>query len=55
MKPTTLHAEAIAILLVVAGAVHYLVGTDWPWAIVVGAAVSVLFRALLGHKPPARR
>ncbi len=54
MKTTTLYAEAIAILLVVAVVVHYLVGTDWPWAIVAGAAASVLFRAVLGHKPPVR-
>ena len=33
--------------------VHYLGGLDWPWAIVVGAAASMLLRLLI-HSEPLR-
>ena len=45
-KTATHYIEAIAVIAAVAAAVHYLAGLDWPWAIVLGAAASVLGRAV---------
>jgi hypothetical protein len=40
-------AESVAVLLAVSAPVHYLGGLDWPWAIVIGAATSVVLRWLV--------
>jgi membrane protein implicated in regulation of membrane protease activity len=50
----TAYAETLVILAAVAAAVHYLVGLDWPWAIVAGAVVSVAARAVLNRRPEHR-
>jgi hypothetical protein len=40
-------ASTLGVLVGVAVAVHYIAGLDWPWAIVAGAAVSMIVRGLL--------
>ena len=40
-------AENVAVIAAVAVPVHYLAGLDWPWAIVIGAAVSIVSRWLI--------
>jgi membrane protein implicated in regulation of membrane protease activity len=54
MKTPTLYAETLAVLAAVAVATHFLAGVDWPWSIVAGAGVSVVLRAALRRKTPAR-
>ena len=58
MSKTTIHyIEAIAVIAAVAAPAHYLAGLDWPWAIVLGAAASILLRALSHPRtaPPATK
>ena len=50
MKTTLLYVETIAILIVVAVVVHFVVSIDWPWAVALGAAAAVLIRALLQRR-----
>ena len=50
MKTTLLYVETIAILIVVAAVVHFVVSIDWPWAVALGAAAAVLIRALLQRR-----
>lgn len=40
-------AENVAVIAAVGVPVHYLAGLDWPWAIVLGAAVSIALRWLI--------
>ena len=40
-------AENVAVIAIVGVSVHYLAGLDWPWAVVIGAAVSVALRWLI--------
>lgn len=44
--------------VIVIGAVglslHYLAGLDWPWAVLIGAGVSVALRLLIGSRSFAR-
>ena len=40
-------AENVAVIAAVGVPVHYLAGLDWPWAIVIGAAVSIALRWLI--------
>ena len=44
-----------AALVAVALVLHFAAGIDWPWAIVAGAAVSLLVRLLVQHRRPAAR
>jgi membrane protein implicated in regulation of membrane protease activity len=53
-KTSTAYAQTLVILAAVAVAVHYLVGLDWPWAIVAGAVVSVAARAVIHRRPEER-
>jgi hypothetical protein len=46
-KKAFMYAEAIAAIVAVSVPVHYLGGLDWPWAIVIGAATSVVLRWLV--------
>ena len=46
-KRALVYAESVAIIVAVSVPVHYLGGLDWPWAIVVGAATSVVLRGLV--------
>jgi hypothetical protein len=46
-KRAFIHAEAVAVIVVASVSVHYLGGLDWPWAIVIGAATSVVLRWLI--------
>ena len=41
------YVQAIAVIAAVAALLHYLAGLDWAWATVIGAAASILLRALL--------
>ena len=51
-KTTAQYIQAIAAIAVVAAGVHYLTGLEWPWAIVIGASASILFRALTHLRTP---
>lgn len=53
-KTAALYSEILVIIAVVAVATHYLAALDWPWAIVAGAAASLLARAIFHRKPAAR-
>jgi hypothetical protein len=46
-KRALVNAESVAIIFAVSAPVHYLGGLDWPWAIVIGAATSVVLRWLV--------
>ena len=52
-KTVLTYAETAAFIVVVGVPVHYLAGLDWPWAIVIGAAASVMLRFLI-HAEPVR-
>jgi hypothetical protein len=54
-KTAALYAQTLVVLAVVAVAVHYLAGLDWPWAILAGAVASLLARAVFQHRSAARR
>jgi hypothetical protein len=41
------YAATAAVIVVVGVSVHSLAGLDWPWAIVIGAGVSVALRWLV--------
>jgi hypothetical protein len=53
-KRAVMYAESLAIIVAVSVAVHYLSGLDWPWAIVIGAATSVVLRRLIHSGTLAR-
>lgn len=42
-----LYAESLAVILAVSVSVHYVGGLDWPWAVVIGAAASIVVRWLI--------
>lgn len=53
---------SVAVIAAVGVAVHYTAGLDWPWAIVIGAAIAIALRWLLrsevekgSGKPPLTR
>ena len=46
-KTALTYAETMAFIFAVGVPAHYLVGLDWPWAIVIGAVASVLLRLLI--------
>jgi NhaP-type Na+/H+ or K+/H+ antiporter len=46
--------ENVIVILAVGVSVHYLGGLDWPWAILLGAAVSVALRWLFRSVGVAR-
>lgn len=54
MSNAILSAQTLVILAAVAAGVHYLFGVDWPWAIVIGAAVSTALRAVARRWPEER-
>jgi hypothetical protein len=47
LKRALMYAESLAVILAVSVPVHYLGGLDWPWAIVIGAATSIVLRWLI--------
>jgi hypothetical protein len=49
-----MYAGSVAIIVAVSVAVHYPGGLDWPWAIVIGAATSVVMRRLIHSGTLAR-
>ena len=46
-KKAFIYAEAVAVIIAVSGPVHFFGGLDWPWAIVIGAATSIVLRWLI--------
>lgn len=46
-KSAFTHAESVAVIVVVSIPVHYVGGLDWPWAVVMGGAASVVVRWLI--------
>jgi hypothetical protein len=47
MKTALTYGEAVAVIVAVSVLVHFLGGLDWPWAIVIGGAASVVLRWLI--------
>jgi hypothetical protein len=45
-KQALIYAEAVGVIVAVSVAVHYLGGLDWPFAIAIGAATSIVARRL---------
>ena len=59
LKTMLTFVENVAVIVAVGVSVHYFVGLDWPWAILIGGGVSVALRWLLrsgtiarARKPP---
>jgi len=46
-KTARINAEAVAVIAAVSVPVHYLGGLAWAWAIVTGAATSIVLRWLI--------
>jgi hypothetical protein len=46
-KTALTNAEAVAVIAAVSVPVHYLGGLAWAWAIVAGAATSIVLRWLI--------
>jgi hypothetical protein len=53
-KTALINAEAVAVIAAVSVPVHYLGGFAWAWAIVAGAATSIVPRWLIHCESPAR-
>ena len=53
-KKAFMYVEAVAVIVAVSVSVHYVGGLDWPWAIVIGAATSVVMRWLFHRGAIAR-
>ena len=54
LKTMLTYIENAIVIVAVGVSVHYLGGLDWPWAILIGAAVSVVLRWLLRSVGAAR-
>ena len=54
VKRALIYAETALFTITVAAPVHYLGGVDWPWALVIGVAVSMVLRALIHGKAALR-
>ena len=52
-KTALTYAEIVAFIVAFGVAAHFLVGVDWPWAILTGAVASVFVRLLI-HSEPLR-
>ena len=48
------YVGAVAVIVAVSVPVHYLGGLDWPWAIVIGAATSIILSWLIHGGTVAR-
>ena len=46
LKTMLTYVENVVVIVAVGVSVHYLAGLDWPWAMLIGAAVSVALRWL---------
>ena len=46
-KKAFIYAEAVAVIIAVSVPVQYFGGLDWPWAIAIGGATSVVVRWLI--------
>ena len=53
MRQPLLFVETVVVLATVAVVVHLAASVDWPWAVVAGAAVTVVLRALIHPKTPS--
>ena len=53
-KTAFIYAERVAFIAAVSVPVHYLGGLDWPWAIVIGAATSIILSWLIHGGTVAR-
>jgi hypothetical protein len=54
LKTVLTYVETVIVIAAVGVPIHYLAGLDWPWAIVIGAAVSVALRWLIRNGSLAR-
>ena len=50
-KTALTYAETAAFIVAVGVPIHYFAGLDWPWAIVIGAAASIILRFLIHAEP----
>ena len=53
-KTALIYAEAVAVIVAVSVPVHYVGSLEWPWAIVIGAATSIVLRWLIHGGTVAR-
>ena len=54
LKKMLTYVENVVVIVAVGVPVHYLAGLDWPWAILIGAAVLVALRWLMHSAAVAR-
>lgn len=47
LDATLATVENVIVIAAVGASLHYLAGLDWPWAVLVGAGVSLALRRLL--------
>ena len=47
LKNILTYVENVVVIAAVGVPVHYLTGLDWPWAILIGAAASIVLRWLI--------
>jgi membrane protein implicated in regulation of membrane protease activity len=47
LDTTRATVESVIVIVAVGASLHYLAGFDWPWAVLIGAGVSVALRWLL--------
>jgi hypothetical protein len=52
-KSSLRYIETALITAAVGIPVHYPAGLDWPWAIAIGLAASIVLRALIHRRRPA--
>ena len=55
LKSSLRYTETALFTAAVGVPVHYLAGLDWPWAIAIGLAASIVLRALIHRRPPGKR
>jgi len=53
-RKALLYGEAALFTLALTVPVHYLGGLDWPWALVIGLAASLVLRVLIHGRSAAR-
>jgi hypothetical protein len=54
LKTMLTSIENVIVIVAVGVSAHYLAGLDWPWAILIGGAVSVALRWLVRSGTLAR-
>jgi hypothetical protein len=55
LKTSRRYIETALFTAAVGVPVHYLAGLDWPWAIAVGLAASIVLRRVIHRGPPSNQ